>query len=129
MDAFLDKWYIFKSRKFWAFIGGVLSLYLATAQMHPFPIDTFVQGLVALVLGYITTVAWEDSAAKKADATVEAANVTAAATQATTTVSTPGTSDVQVQAAPDATPATIVVPGASTGLPVSQLETTTIGGL
>lgn len=105
MDAFLDKWYIFKSRKFWAFIGGVLSLYLATSQMHPFPVDTFVQGLVALVLGYIGTVAWEDSADKKAQATVQAANVTAAAQTTTTTVTTPGGSDVTVTAPPDVTPA------------------------
>lgn len=125
MDAFLDKWYIFKSRKFWAFVGGILSLYLATSQMHPFPIDTFVQGLVALVLGYIGTVAWEDSAAKKAEATVQAANVTAAATQATTTVSTPGGSDVTVTAPSDSTP--IIVGDVSAGTAVKRPVTGTMG--
>jgi hypothetical protein len=98
MDAFLDKWYIFKSRKFWAFITGVLSLFQACYQIHPFPIQTFVLGLVTLILGYIATVAWEDNAQKNADALVEAAKITAMATQSTTTVSMPGSSDVTVKA-------------------------------
>lgn len=102
MTAFLDKYWFLKSRKFWVFIGAVISLYFATARVQPFPVETFIQGVVALALGYMGTVAWEDTAAKKAEATIAAANVTAAAQTATTTISTPGTSDVQVTAPPDA---------------------------
>lgn len=84
MDAFLDKWYIFKSRKFWAFVGAVATVLITSSSIHPYPIQAVLMSIVALTISYIGTVAWEDTATKAAEATQ------------TTTVTAPGASDVTV---------------------------------
>lgn len=84
MDGFLDRFHFLKSRKFWAFIGGIISILGAAFQAEVFPTQEVIAGITALVLGYMGTTAWEDTARAKAEAAP------------TTTVTTPGTSDVQV---------------------------------
>jgi hypothetical protein len=66
MDEFLDKFHFLKSRKFWAFIGGVISILSAAFQADVFPVTEVITGITALVLGYMGTTAWEDTAMKKA---------------------------------------------------------------
>lgn len=105
MDAFLAKWHFLKSRKFWTMIGAVVTLLVTASNQDPYPIDTVIQGLVAIVLGYMGTVAWEDTASKKAIGEIAKAESDAQ----TTTVSTPGESDVTVTAPADATPAQPVI--------------------
>ena len=78
MDAFLDKYHFLKSRKFWAALAGWIALLVSCLQSEPFPIDTFVNGTVAIALGYIGGVAFEDGMSKHA-----------AAEATKTTVSTP----------------------------------------
>lgn len=89
MEVFLDKWHFLKSRKFWTMIGAVVTLLVTAANQDPYPIDTVIQGLVAIVLGYMGTVAWEDTASKKAAGAVNAAAMTA---------SQPGASAVAIDA-------------------------------
>lgn len=93
MDAFLSRFWWLKSRKLWAFVGTVVTILTAAASQDPYPIDTVIQGIVAALLGYMGTVAWEDTARAKAEA------------PPVTTVTTPGASDVTVIAPPE-TPAT-----------------------
>lgn len=94
MDEFLNKFYFLKSRKFWAFIGGIITILSAAFQAEVFPTQEVITGIVALVLGYMGTTAWEDTARSQAESKA-----------ATTTVSTPGTSDVQVTKSDTSAPA------------------------
>lgn len=66
MDEFLNKYYFLKSRKFWAFIGGIVSILTAAFQAPVFPVQEVITGITALVIGYMGTTAWEDVATKKA---------------------------------------------------------------
>ncbi len=88
-----------RSRKFWAFsVAFVTLLFGALADS----VITSQEGLnlTLAALGYIASVAYEDGEQAKAAATVTAANMQAN----TTTVTTPGTSDVQVVATEPAKP-------------------------
>lgn len=73
MDVFLDKWHFLKSRKFWAAFAGWLALLITCLQSDPFPVDQFVNGTVAIVLGYIGGVAFEDGMAKRQTGPVQVA--------------------------------------------------------
>lgn len=66
MDGFLEKFHFLKSRKFWAAVSAAVTLLTAASTQDPYPIDTVIQGLVAIALGYMGTTAWEDTAMKKA---------------------------------------------------------------
>lgn len=92
MDAFLDKFHFLKSRKWWAFIGGVFGILSAAFQAEVFPVQEVIMGIVALVLGYMGTTAWEDTAMKKA------------MMAPMTTVETPATTDVTITAPAETLP-------------------------
>lgn len=94
MDAFLAKFWWLKSKKVWAFIIGVVGITGAAFQVDPFPYADFTMKLVALIVGFQASNAVEDG--MKAQAQVKAA---------TTTVTTPGASDVQVTAPETPAPA------------------------
>lgn len=85
-------YYVLLSRKFWmAAIGLVLILVTAWNQ-DPYPTDAVVTAIMGVVAAFIGATAWEDSSKAEAAGRVSAAETTAS----TTTVSTPGGSDVQV---------------------------------
>lgn len=65
MAAFLDKYHFLKSRKFWMTVSAWIALLITCLQTTPFPTETFVNGTVALALGYVGSVAWEDAAEKR----------------------------------------------------------------
>lgn len=87
-----------------AVVGLVLIFVNAIINHQTIDPNTVTTAVAAVVMAYMGARAWEDSEQAKARATIVAANVTAAATQATTTVSTPGGSDVTVTAPTDAAP-------------------------
>lgn len=73
MKALTDKFFFLKSRKFWACVVGwltLLSASIAAICLDPevcqpvvrFPWQDFTTKTLALVIGYIMTVAWEDTA-------------------------------------------------------------------
>lgn len=93
MDAFLERFWWLKSKKVWAFIIGLVGLTAAAFQVEPFPYADYTMKLVALIVGFQGSNALEDG--MKAQAESKAT---------TTTVSTPGASDVQVIAPTDAPP-------------------------
>lgn len=85
--------FVLLSRKFWmALIGLILVLVTAWSQ-DPYPTDAVVTAIMGVVAAYIGSVALEDGMSKQAEVKAQ-----------TTTVSTPGTSDVAVTATAD-TPA------------------------
>lgn len=90
MDAFLNKFWWLKSKKVWAFIIGVVGITGAAFQMDVFPYVDYTTKLVALIVGFQASNAVEDGMKANAEAKAQ-----------TTTVSTPGESDVTV-IAPDA---------------------------
>lgn len=92
MDDILSHLWWLKSKKVWAFIIGVVTLSAAAFQVEPFPYADFTTKLVALIIGFMGSNAVEDGMKARA-----ASNAT------TTTVSTPGGSDVTVVAPPDHT--------------------------
>jgi hypothetical protein len=65
MGVFLNKYHFLRSRKFWAALAAWLALLITCLQTEPFPVETFVNGTVAIALGYIGGVAFEDGMAKK----------------------------------------------------------------
>ena len=65
MREFLNKYHFLKSRKFWAVLFGWIALLVTCFQQMPFPTETFVNGSVALVLGYIGSIAFEDGMQKR----------------------------------------------------------------
>lgn len=93
MDAFLERFWWLKSKKVWAFIIGLVGLTAAAFQVEPFPYADYTMKLVALIVGFQGSNALEDG--MKAQAESKAT---------TTTVSTPGASDVSVIAPTDAPP-------------------------
>lgn len=99
MDAFLARFWWLKQKKVWAFIIGLVGITGAAFQTDPFPYVDYTTKLVALIVGFQATNALEDG--MKAQATSKAT---------TTTVSTPGASDVTVVAPPDTSPATLPEP-------------------
>jgi hypothetical protein len=61
----MDKFHFLKSRKFWTAVSALAILLITCFQTEPFPTETFVNGVVAIALGYIGGVAFEDGMAKK----------------------------------------------------------------
>jgi len=91
-------YYMLQSRKAWAtLIGLILMVITAVINRQAIDPNTLVNGIMALVGIYVGSIAIEDGMTARA-----------AATQATTTVSTPGTSDVQVTAPPDVSAAPVI---------------------
>lgn len=93
-------YYVLLSRKFWmAFIGLVLILVTAWNQ-DPYPTDAVVTAIMGVVAAFIGATAWEDSSRNQAAGNIAAADIKAS----TTTVTTPGESDVTVTAPPTVQP-------------------------
>lgn len=82
-----------QSRKLWAAIIGFISILWVSYQSgNTLDPDTVINAILGIVAAYIAATAWEDG--KQAEAVgkmVEAENQ-----QATTTITTPGTSNVEV---------------------------------
>lgn len=79
--------WVLQSRKFWsAVVGLVAILYVAWAKGDTVDPNTIVNAILGIVAAYMGVTAYEDSQQAKAQATVEAAQVSAATT---TTVTTP----------------------------------------
>lgn len=79
--------WVLQSRKFWAAVVGLVFI-VVNAALNQQQIDpnTVTNAVMAIVAAYIGATAYEDSQQAKANATVEAAQVSAATT---TTVTTP----------------------------------------
>jgi hypothetical protein len=73
MNDILDRYHFLKSRKFWAAFAGWIALLISCLQTEPFPVETFVNGTVAIALGYIGGVAFEDGMAKRQSGPVQVA--------------------------------------------------------
>lgn len=80
------------SRKFWVFLTALVGLVSASYQNDGVFSAGEIETMVYLAIGYGASIALEDGLTARAEA-----NAT------TTTVSTPGTSDVQVTQSPDTT--------------------------
>ena len=93
--------WVLQSRKFWAAVIGFVSIlwvsYQSGSALDP---DTVINALLGIVAAYIAATAWEDGKQAEAAGRIGAADLTAT----TTTVSTPGTSDVTVSTSDTAQP-------------------------
>lgn len=98
MDAFLERFWWLKSKKVWAFIIGFVTIAAAAFQVEPFPYEDFTMKVLGLVAAFIGGNALEDGMKANAQAKAQ-----------TTTVSTPGESDVTVTAPADTHPAQPVI--------------------
>lgn len=85
--------YVLLSRKFWMAAIGLIMVVVTAWNQDPYPTDAVVTAIMGVVAAYIGSVALEDGMSKQAEAKA-----------VTTTVSTPGTSDVQVIAPPETPP-------------------------
>lgn len=87
-----------QSRKLWAAIIGFVSIlwvsYQSGSALDP---NTVINAILGIVAAYIGATAWEDGKQAEAAGRIGAADINAT----TTTVTTPGTSDVKVSQ-PDA---------------------------
>ncbi len=77
MEAILNKYWFLKSRKFWTFLGSVMTILTTAATQHPYPTTTVILSIVSLAIAYMGSVAWEDTAKAHADAIKAAAEVAA----------------------------------------------------
>lgn len=91
-------YYVLLSRKFWMALIGLILVLVTAWNQDPYPTDAVVTAIMGVVAAYIGSVALEDGMSKQAEAKAT-----------TTTVSTPGESDVTVTAPADATPAQPVI--------------------
>jgi hypothetical protein len=90
-----------QSRKLWAAIIGFVSILWVSYQSgNTLDPDTVINAILGIVAAYIAATAWEDGKVAEAAGRVSAAETTAS----TTTVSTPGGSDVTVTKSDDTTP-------------------------
>lgn len=87
---------VLQSRKLWAAIVGLVII-LVNSWINHATVDqnTVTNAVMGIIAAYCAAVAWEDGKLHEAEAVM--------ATAPTTTVSTPGGSDVTVTAPPDAT--------------------------
>lgn len=86
-----------QSRKLWAAIIGFISILWVSYQSgHALDPDTVINAILGIVAAYIAATAWEDGKQAEAAGRIGAADINAS----TTTVTTPGTSDVQVTPTP-----------------------------
>lgn len=79
-----------------AAVGLVLIFVNAYLNHQTVDNNTVTLAVMGVISAYIASKAYEDSSQAQARATVTAANVTAATQASTTTISTPGASDVTV---------------------------------
>ena len=80
--------WVLQSRKFWSAVVGLVAIvYVAWAKGDTLDPDTIVNAILGIVAAYMGATALEDGMSKQAEANA-----------ATTTVSTPSTSDVTVTA-------------------------------
>lgn len=100
MDAFLDRFWWLKSKKVWAFIIGFVTIAAAAFQVEPFPYEDFTMKVLGLVAAFIGGNALEDGMKAQGEAKAT-----------TTTVSTPGTSDVNVSQGDKPQPARVDLTG------------------
>lgn len=78
--------YALQSRKFWSAVVGLAAIfYMAWVNDAALDPDTIVNAILGIVAAYMASVAFEDGMSKQAESKAT-----------TTTVSTPGESDVQV---------------------------------
>lgn len=90
-----------QSRKLWAAIVGFISILWVSYQSgNTLDPDTVINAILGIVAAYIAATAWEDGKVAEAAGRVSAAETAAS----TTTVSTPGGSDVTVMAPGDEHP-------------------------
>lgn len=90
-------YYVLLSRKFWMTLIGLVLILVTAWGQDPYPTDAVVTAIMGVVAAFIGATAWEDSSRNQAAGTIAAADINAT----TTTVTTPGASDVQVTASPD----------------------------
>lgn len=83
-------YYVLLSRKFWMAAIGLIMVVVTAWNQDPYPTDAVVTAIMGVVAAYIGSVALEDGMSKQAEAKAQ-----------TTTVSTPGESDVTVTAPPE----------------------------
>lgn len=83
-------YYVLLSRKFWMAVIGLVLILVTAWNQDPYPTDSVVTAIMGVVAAFIGATAWEDSSRN-----------TAASNATTTTVSTPGGSDVTVTAPSD----------------------------
>lgn len=98
---------LFSSRKNQVALATAIATLLAALGLKDYPVEVIVTVIAAFVtLGatVINSIKAEDVASKNAAGVVAAANVTANTAATTTTVSTPGESNVTVTAPSDETP-------------------------
>jgi hypothetical protein len=86
-------YYVLLSRKFWMAVIGLILVLITAWSQEPYPTDAVVTAIMGVVAAYIGSVALEDGMSKQAEAKAQ-----------TTTVSTPGESDVTVTAPSDTYP-------------------------
>lgn len=102
-------YYVLLSRKFWMSVIGLILILVTAWSQDPFPTDAVVTAIMGVVGAYVAATAWEDASRNQAAGNIAAAEVGAS----TTTVTTPGGSDVTVTAPSD--DAATVINGAFTG--------------
>lgn len=86
-------YYVLLSRKFWMSAIGLALILITASQQDPYPTDAVVTAIMGVVAAFVGATALEDGMSKQAESKAT-----------TTTVSTPGESDVTVTA-PDTTTA------------------------
>lgn len=92
-------YYVLLSRKFWMSVIGLILILVTAWQQDPFPTDAVVTAIMGIVAAFVGATALEDGMSKQAESKAT-----------TTTVSTPGASDVSVIAPTDAPPTPDVHP-------------------
>lgn len=103
-------YYVLLSRKFWMAAIGLVLILVTAWQQDPYPTDAVVTAIMGVVAAFIGATAWEDSSKAEAAGRIGAADITST----TTTVSTPGESNVTVTAPSDtgtALPTQPIIPG------------------
>jgi len=53
------------SRKFWAFVVGLLTITSTALSAETFPMKDYIQQVTLMVIGYIGSIAFEDGMAKR----------------------------------------------------------------
>lgn len=83
-------YYVLLSRKFWMSAIGLILILVTAWSQDPFPTDAVVTAIMGVVAAFVGATALEDGMSKQAESKAT-----------TTTVSTPGESDVTVTAPSD----------------------------
>lgn len=83
-------YYVLLSRKFWMSAIGLILILVTAWNQDPYPTDAVVTAIMGVVAAFVAATALEDGMSKQAESKAT-----------TTTVSTPGESDVTVTAPSD----------------------------